>query len=457
MHRLLELKNRLGELKGSIKDLLAAAAKDKRPLNEDETSKADAHQRELDQVAATIKLEEQAIEWDKNPDTKPADPTAEQVAAAAAAAAANNPWGAIKPHKEDRGRSFALSFGAFLVAVAAAAQGKGVDPRLLEPKAAASGLNTSVPSEAGYLVRTDFSTRLLDRGVEESVLAQRCTTIDIGEGADGLELPYIDETSRANGSRWGGVQVYRRAEADTVTATKPKFGLLEIRLEDLMGICYATDRSLRDAVSLAQVIERSFASEFAFKVDDEIVRGTGVGQCLGILNSPATVSQAAEGSQVADTVVAENVIKMRSRLHARSRGGMAWFINQEVEPQLPLMVVKVKNVAGAENVGGAPVYMPANGLSVDGYDTLFGKSVIPLEQCSAIGDVGDIIAANLQQYLLIRKGALETASSIHVRFLYGENTFRFTYRINGAPAWKSPLTPYKGTLTLSPFVTLAAR
>jgi hypothetical protein len=44
-----------------------------------------------------------------------------------------------------------------------------------------------------------------------------------------------------------------------------------------------------------------------------------------------------------------------------------------------------------------------------------------------------------------------------VRFLYGENTFRFTYRINGAPTWRTSIAPYKGSLAVSPFVTLDAR
>jgi HK97 family phage major capsid protein len=148
---------------------------------------------------------------------------------------------------------------------------------------------------------------------------------------------------------------------------------------------------------------------------------------------------------------------MRSRLRARSRARSAWFINQDVEQQLPQMNIKIKNVAGAENVGGFGVYMPANGLSVDGYDTLFGRPVIPIEQCETLGTKGDVFYADLSQYLLIRKGAMETAESIHVRFLYGENTFRFTYRINGAPAWKTALTPYKGTNTQSPFISLDVR
>lgn len=457
MERVKELEVDREDRRNQVKEHLAAAARDKRPLSEKERASVTALNSELEQIEATIKAEEQALEWDRTEATPlertPRPASAVTRPSSVSLGGAKNPWGDCSTERGGQ-----QAFGAFLQAVATCAKGGAADPRLsMMPQAAASGLNTSVGSEGGFLVRTDFSTALLARAMEDSVLAQRCTTIDIGDGSDGIELPYIDETSRATGSRWGGVQVYRRAEADTVTATKPKLGMLEIRLEDLMGICYATDRALRDATSLGQIVQTAFASEFSFKVDDEIVRGTGAGQALGILNSSALVTQAAEGSQVADTLVAENVIKMRARLRARNRPKSAWYINQELETQLPLMVVKVKNVAGSENVGGAPIYMPANGLAGQQYDTLFGKPVIPIEQCSAIGDVGDIVLADLSEYLLIRKGALETAESIHVRFLYGENTFRFTYRINGAPAWKTALTPYKGSNTLSPFITLAAR
>jgi hypothetical protein len=59
--------------------------------------------------------------------------------------------------------------------------------------------------------------------------------------------------------------------------------------------------------------------------------------------------------------------------------------------------------------------------------------------------------------LLIEKDGLQTDQSMHVRFLYNEQAFRFIMRINGQPIWQSALTPYKGANTLSPYVTLAAR
>ena len=101
--------------------------------------------------------------------------------------------------------------------------------------------------------------------------------------------------------------------------------------------------------------------------------------------------------------------------------------------------------------------VPAGGLSEKPYATLFGRPVLPLEQCSAIGEVGDIVLADLGQYLMIDKGGVKQAQSIHVRFIYDESVFRFIYRCDGQPIWNKALTPYKGSASVSPFVALAKR
>jgi HK97 family phage major capsid protein len=164
------------------------------------------------------------------------------------------------------------------------------------------------------------------------------------------------------------------------------------------------------------------------------------------------VTQAAESGQAADTVLFENIVNMWSRLIASSRANAVWYINQEVEPQLYSMVL-------SSGVSSVPVYMPANGLSTTPYATLFGKPVIPIEHASKIGDVGDIVLADMSQYLLADKGGMQTASSIHLKFDYDEVAFRITYRVDGQPVRASAITPYKATSarTLSSFITLAAR
>jgi HK97 family phage major capsid protein len=344
------------------------------------------------------------------------------------------------------------NFGEYLSAVAMAAPdrpGRVVDPRLL---ASISGASGSTSTDGGFLIRADWSMALMNKIATSGVLAPQCWTIPIGEGSDGLEAPYVNETSRATGSRWGGVQVYRAAEAASVTSAKPTFGKFELRLDELKGLFYATDRLLRDSVALEAVAMKAFSSEFAFILDDEIVRGTGVGQCLGVTVCPALVTVAKEGGQAAQTIVAQNVLKMYARLLASKAATAKWYINQEVLPQLFTMSVPV-------GVGGQLVYMPPAGLAGAPYGTLLGLPVIPIEQASGLGTVGDIMLLSLaDDYILINK-AMSSASSMHVRFIFDEMTYRWTYPIVGRPILQSAITPYKATTatTLSPFVTLAAR
>lgn len=350
----------------------------------------------------------------------------------------------VKPTPAKDNEKRFSSFGEQLMAAYRAAMPGGkVDERLTTR--AASGLNETTPSDGGFLVQQDFVTELLKRTYETGILASKVKKIPISTNANGMKINAIDEDSRANGSRWGGVQTYWEGEADEITASKPKFRQMELSLKKLTGLCYATDELLQDAAALEAVIRQAFAEEFGFKIDDAILSGSGEGEPLGILNSGAIVTVAKEASQT-DTITVENLIKMWNRLWSRSRANAVWYINQELEPYLYTL-----------KIGDKPAYIPAGGLSEKPYGTLFGRPVVPIEQCSAAGEVGDIILADIGQYLLIDKGGVKSASSIHVRFLYDENVFRFIYRVDGKPIWTKPLTPYKGSATVSPFVTLAKR
>jgi HK97 family phage major capsid protein len=349
----------------------------------------------------------------------------------------------IKPSPANDERKF-RNFGEQLASVYRAAMpGGNIDERL--STRAASGLNVTNPSDGGFLVQQDFVSDLLQKTFDTGVLSSKVRKIPISTNANSLKINAVDDDSRKDGCRWGGVQTYWESEAEQLTASKPKFRQMELSLKKLTGLCFATDELLTDTTALESVIRQAFAEEFAFKIDDAVISGTGVGQPLGILKSKALVVQELEEDQT-EKITVENIVKMWSRLWGRSRANSVWYINQEIEPLLYTLTV-----------GDTPVYIPAGGLSETPYATLFGRPVIPLEQCSALGEVGDIILADASQYLFIDKGGINAASSIHVRFLYDENVFRFIYRCDGQPIWNKPITPYKGSATLSPFVTLAKR
>lgn len=425
MKKVLEMKAKREDARLKAMAVLNKAEAEDRFLTEDEQKEIDGYESEIRSWDESISRAERMLA------IEPEDRTATE-----------KPEAKPNPAKPEEKR-FATLGEQLLAAYRAAMPGGHTDERL--STRAASGLNETTPSDGGFLVQQDFVTELLKRTYETGILASKVKKIPISTNANGLKINAVDEDSRANGSRWGGVQTYWEAEADEYTGSKPKFRQMELSLKKLTGLCYATDELLQDAAALEAVIRQAFAEEFGFKMDDAILSGSGEGEPLGILNSGALVKVEKEKDQK-DIVTVENLIKMWNRLWSKSRANAVWYINQEIEPYLYTL-----------KLGDKPVYIPAGGISEKPYGTIFGRPVVPLEQCSAAGEIGDIILADVGQYLLIDKGGIKAASSIHVRFLYDENVFRFIYRVDGKPIWNKPLAPYKGKATVSPFITLEKR
>ncbi len=331
---------------------------------------------------------------------------------------------------------------------------RDIDPRLsmVGPNfgAAVTGLSEGITSDGGFLVQTDLVSGLIQPVFEGGQIMSRVMQIPIGPGFNGTKMNAIDETSRKHGSRWGGIRAFWASEAEEKTASKPKLRQIEINLKKLIGLCYATDELLQDAVALEGVIRAGFTDEFIFITEDAIVEGTGAGMPLGVMNAGAKLQISKETSQAATTLIAENVEKMYARMPSRSLATAVWTINQDVWPQ----IFQFNHSVGT---GGVPMFIPAGGLTDTPAGTLLGRPIVPTEYNETLGTAGDIMFADFSQYLFGSKGSMESASSIHVRFIYDEQVFRFVWRVDGQPIPASAITPFKGTKTQSPFIVLQTR
>lgn len=350
------------------------------------------------------------------------------------------------------------SLGEFLQAVAVHAYSKGAnqDPRLVRAPTdnlldrAPSGAAEFDPTAGGFLVQVDFMAAIFMLAHDMGEILSRVTTIPISANANGLKIPGVDESSRANGSRWGGVSSKWAAEGTAGDESKPKFRMVEFDLKKLISKMTVTDELMRDATALSAIAGMAFSEEVMFMTEDSVVEGLGAGMPLGWLKSEAMIAIAKETGQPAGTIVMENITKMWSRLWARSRKNAIWFINQDVEPQLDMLNAPV-------GTGGQLVYLPPGGVSEAPYARLKGRPVIATEYNEALGTQGDITLVDPSQYTLVDKDGVEMAQSMHVAFDTDEMRFRVTYRVDGKPMWHKPITPFKGTLTKSPFLSIAAR
>jgi HK97 family phage major capsid protein len=341
------------------------------------------------------------------------------------------------------------SAGDFYLAVQAVRPGTMADERLTLLNAAASGMNMGVGHEGGFLVPAEISLAIWNgMRQDETSLIGLCDQYPIS--GESLTMNAEDETSRATGSRWGGVRAYWLSEAAQFTASKPKFRQVKLEPHELGVFVYVTDKLLRNSsAALESYLSRVAAREINFLCNNAIINGSGVGQPQGILTATCLVEQAKETSQTADTLVAENISKMYAR---RLGSNHRFLINREVTEQLDYLNLG----AGATT---QLVYMPPGGLSNRPYATIKGCPVIETEYNPQLGEKGDIILADFGAYAVGVKGSVLSAISMHLRFDYAETCFRFSWEMDGQPWLAKALTPFKATSgrTLSPFVTLAER
>lgn len=340
-----------------------------------------------------------------------------------------------------------MSFGERMSLIARGKLTGTYDQRLFN----ALGANEATPSDGGFLVGSDAEMDLMSKVYGDSIILSSVQRTPISSASNSLKLKLLKETSRADGSRQGGVQAYWEGEGTSTTATNREYEEIELFLKKLMAVSYASSELLDDFSALESELSAGYSEEITFKLENGIINGDGVNKPLGILNSPAKIAVSLEtGQTTTDPLNYENICKMWARLHPRSQMSAIWLVDQTLIPYLFTMGL-------ANGTAGTPVYLPPGGASASPYGTLFGRPVVHTEHTQAANTEGDIILWDPKSYRLIEKGGIKGASSMHVAFLTDEMAYRWTYRVNGAPKWRSALTPKNSGSTLSTIVTLTTR
>ena len=423
------MEKRLAALDAEGKGIFAKAAEEERDPTQDERARLDAIGPEFETLYADKRRLEQQEDRSRH-----------------ANASAGRQVDPDNPGKgaEDKGDPWARP-GEFYQAVAAAASPDqpALDNRLRIGAAAATTYsNTKSGVDGGFAIPQNAATEIKDYAFgDESFLSLTDNTTVQGNG---MSFP-TDETTP-----WGtvGILAYWAAEAATVTQNKVKLGERVMKLNKLMALAPVTDELLADAAALEDHIQKKMGQAITYKINEALVNGNGAGQPLGFANSLAIVSQAKVGSQTADTINATNVGQMFGRMLPESLSRAVWLIAPDSYHQLFLMTV-----------GDQPIWTPpSEGFKRAPGGTLMGRPVIITMQATTLGDLGDIYFADFGSYKTITKaGGIQMAMSMHLLFDYDEMVFRATFRLDGQPWASAAVTPPNSAITLSSFVSLAAR
>lgn len=438
-----ELKSRLIDLNQAAIDVQNAADAEERDLTDDESDKIDSILAEFKTVEKDISRREKIqahAQMLSEPETRQSEPSN--------SAQSRQPRVYQQPRDpKAEGRHGFRNFGDFALAVqkGSSRNNPSIDNRLIQ-NAPTTVSTEGTGADGGFAVPPEFRreiTRLVMG--EDSVLGR---TDQLTTGSNFMVLPK-DETTPWQTS--GGIQSYWEGENDQLTQSKVALEQDSIRLNKLTTLVPVTEELLADSSGLDSYLRSKVPEKMDFKIHDALINGNGVGRPTGVLNSGALVTVAKEGSQVADTVVFENIVNMWARMYGPARRNAVWMINQDIEPQLFTM-----SFEGTSS--SVPAYMPAGGLSGAPYGTLMGRPVIESQACQTLGDVGDIVLVDWSKYRTIQKTeGMRSDVSMHLWFDYDTLAYRFIIRLAGNGWYSSPITPKNSANTLSPFVTLAAR
>lgn len=343
-----------------------------------------------------------------------------------------------EPNPETTGGFRNLS--EFAVSVRNAYVNHTVDARLAAP---ANFHQNQGNNGEGFLVPVEFRENIWELAFDPSDLLGMVTPEPTNSNA--ISVPK-DETTP-----WGaaGVQALWRAEAGQMSASVAQTKNEMVQLHELYAFVLATDEILSDAPRLQNRLTNKAAAAIRWKASDAIMWGDGNGKPLGFMNAPSLVTVSKENAQAADTFAVQNILKMSSRV-LRMGGRPIWLGNSDIEPQLASLTI-----------GNIPFFLPNNqpGVASPYEGTIRGKPAMFTEHCATLGDVGDLVVADLSGYLAATKqgGGIDFAASIHLFFDYGIQAFRWTFRLGGQPYLSAPVAPARGTNTKSHFVTLEAR
>lgn len=454
MDKLRKLRGKRAKALSDAKSITATAAKEERLLTAEEREQFDILKAEIEALDLEIKTLESLVELERTAPAqtleiiKPEEPKPETKLPEIT--------GGRDRILDDPYRGFpapeAGGIGTFLHAVIQAGRQGRNDPfignrretRLINLVAAAGADEQHGDSQiwGGYLVPIGFVRTLLMVDMEED--PTRGVTI-IPMSAPTVMIPArVDKNHTVSVA--GGLTVAWRPQTALIGSSRMQFEQIMLTAHSLAGIAYVTNELLQDsAISFAALLEAGFRDAILDAIIRARISGTGVGEPMGILNSPSLVTVSTSG-QTTGTITGANILAMRQRSWRYSRA--VWLANHDTYTQLAAVHVLGTN-------SDMFFFNPARGIDVP--DTLLGRPIFFTEYASTLGTVGDIMLCTWSEYLVGNLQGPQMAESMHVRFETNEMTFRITIRQAGEPWWRSALTPVNSAETLSPFVALQTR
>jgi len=302
-------------------------------------------------------------------------------------------------------------------------------------------LTEAVGADGGFTVIPEYRNQLM--ALTEFMRFVRSRAMVIPMRARQITLPTLDQTGSTSGvaNLYGGVIPKWTAEAASKEETQPAFRQMEIIAHKLICYTEASDELLADsAIGLETLLSTLFGGAIANEEEWAFINGSGAGQPLGIVSAGCGVT-IRHARAAAGAIGINDVFNLLSHFMGQSP---IWLAYQSTMPQ----ILSMNGPAGNPSyvwIGNGRDAMPT---------TLMGFPVYFIENCSTLGNEGDLILADWSKYVIGDRQTTTVDASKHFRFQNDLTAWRAVHRVGGRPWLSAPLTLRDGTTEVSPFCLL---
>jgi HK97 family phage major capsid protein len=263
-----------------------------------------------------------------------------------------------------------------------------------------AGFSERIPAGGGFLVpeylRSQALAYMTSAIVRPQAMVLPMASLKLG-------VPYLDNPSQASGVQaLGGMTFAWTAEDAGITPSNPEFGraVLEAR-KAASYLQNVPDELVDDAAgALGDFLVRVIALGYAWFEDDFFIGGTGVGEPQGLITAPCAVGV---DRTTASAVTFLDIVTMYKALHPHSKQratipgaqGATWLLSASAMDQILEIYY---NPTGTEVVPPSGWFSAGDGYSVGA--SMLGVPLAVTDHQPALGTTGDVVLADLAQYLI---------------------------------------------------------
>jgi HK97 family phage major capsid protein len=281
-------------------------------------------------------------------------------------------------------------------------------------KSMGSGGTNVTNTTGSNLVDPEFIARVQAEAFPVPQVIDRVTVVPTKAGD--VTMPVLIQADGTG--KFGGMNFQRIGEGAQKPDQNINWSNVRIQTHELAGSMQVSERLLsRSMISIEQWLVELSRSNCRYLLDSEILFGTGVNMCLGVINDAIRhVPRTTLG-----TVTYQDLVNLKYAIPPEDRARGAFVIQDECG----------RVYEGTTDTQGRPLFTAsvANGM----YDRLAGYPYVQTTNSPAVGAEGDMIFGNWQAYGLAVEEEFVFGRSEHYAFVNNMMTYKAYMVVGGRP------------------------